>query len=214
MLRPDTNLDLYTLLFLGCLLLIYLVKKTHPKQFKQFIALPTSNYLHIYSSERKLIGSLEFSLLLVQAVNMVIFASIYLKQSYSFKENNYGILLLYILGYILLLLGKYGLEYGLGMLLEIPGITHSYLYQKLSCKNFLGLCLLPINMFVLYQFNYNTLALLLVLFLSVLSSLFGLVHWIRIHQSLILKHFLYLILYLCTLEIGPLVVLYQAANRI
>ena len=213
MLRPETNPDLYTLLFMACLLLLYLVKKTHSRQFTQFIALPTSNYLNIYSGERKLIGSLELGLLLVQAISVVVFCSLFLKQFYSFSAANYGTLLLYVMGYVLLLLGKYALEYGLGLLFGIRSVAHSYLYQKLSCKNYLGLCLLPVNMLLLYQFECNTLVLSLVIGLSVLCSLFGLVNWIRIHQNLILKHFLYLILYLCTLEIGPVIILYQAANR-
>ena len=99
------------------------------------------------------------------------------------------------------------LELGIGYLFAIPKLFHSYVFQQVSFLNFLGVVLLPLNSLLIFGApNHHTL-LVLVLVISGLILLIGFMKSIKTYQKLLINNFFYFILYLCTLEIGPYILL-------
>jgi hypothetical protein len=99
------------------------------------------------------------------------------------------------------------LELGIGYLFNIPKLFHSYVFQQISFLNFLGVVLLPLNSLLIFGVPNNHTLLVLILVISGLILLIGLIKSIKTHQKLLINNLFYFILYLCTLEIGPYILL-------
>jgi hypothetical protein len=85
-------------------------------------------------------------------------------------------------------------------------------FQQISSLNFIGILLLPINLILVFQFNFGKSAVILCAISMLVVLGFGMAKTVQSNLSLVLSNFLYFILYICTLEIGPLVVLYDLIN--
>ena len=97
-------------------------------------------------------------------------------------------------------------------LFEIDKLIDQYLFQKISYKNFIGLFLVPVNLILLFSITPSLIILYIIIFLLLIVNIMGLITTIKTHQSLIKRNLFYFILYLCTLEITPYVILYKVFN--
>ncbi len=208
MLREVLFNDLYTTIIVVSLAIIVSAKLLNFNRFTDFLRLfGNSNYLRIYFKDHKFLDPFD----IVLFINFCINGSLIGILTYRHFVQNLEIdALLFlklagILGAGALL--KILLELGIGYLFNIPKLFHSYVFQQISFLNFLGVVLLPLNSLLIFGVPNNHTLLVLILVISGLILLIGLIKSIKTHQKLLINNLFYFILYLCTLEIGPYILL-------
>ncbi|WP_111308528.1 DUF4271 domain-containing protein [Confluentibacter sediminis] len=213
MLRDATSYELFTILMVIGLVFIAIAKLVSPKRFDDFIiVLGNSKYLKIYLKEQKFFD--KFDALLF--INLVISASIFgfLIYAFTIKNTEPSINLMFKLavGIGVFILIKVLFERLIGSLFEIDKLIDDYLFQKITYKNYLGILLLPINALLLFSISPSLKILYIIIILMLIVNIIGAITTIKAHQSLLKRNFFYFILYLCTLEIAPYIILYKVFN--
>ncbi|QCE41470.1 DUF4271 domain-containing protein [Psychroserpens sp. NJDZ02] len=209
MLRDINNLDILTLTIMGCLFLVALSKLLFPKRFNEFASLLfNSRYSNYYIKEQRFFDIFEGLLFINFSLNLGIILYLFLSNN-SLQEITQLDLFIYafLIGIFIIL--KVLLERLLSSLLDIEPLIDRYLFQKISIRNFIGLLLLPINTFLIYTIKPNQALLLAVAVLFILISIYSVFLFLKSNLNTFRKSLFYFILYLCTLEIAPYVVLYK-----
>ena len=208
MLREVLNNDWYTTIIIVSLTIIVSAKLLNPNRFIDFMRLlGNSNYLRIHFKDHRFLDPFDVLLFINFCTNAVL--TLILTYSYYISVANLThadfVKLVAVLG--LGFITKMLLELGIGSLFEIQKLSHSYVFQKVSTLNFLGVLLLPLNALFIFRFPDQGRLLVIILTFSVLIILIGLFKSIKSYQKLLINNLFYFILYLCTLEIGPYVIL-------
>ena len=210
MLRPTTTNDFFILLIVISLVFMAIAKLLFEKRFNHFASiLINSSYLKIYSKDQKFIDLFDGLLFL----NLVFSASIFGFICYNtlFESIEMSVVLIFKLmfGIGAFILIKVLLERLIGSLFSIDNLMDKYQFQKTSYKNYLGLVLIPINVLLLYSVTPNKAIVLTIIILLTVINTIGLLTSYKSNLNLIKRDFFYFILYLCTLEIGPYIILYK-----
>ncbi len=210
MLREIISNEWYTILIVLSLCVLTLAKQVYANRFREFLGVVgNSKYLKIYSREKKLFDKFDSLLFL----NLIISLSIFSLLCYTTLIDPllFDIILLVkiALGIGIVLLVKSFLDRIIASLFEINTIIDAYIFQKTSYKNFIGILLLPINVFLVFVIPPNPAIFYVILGVLILINLIGLITSIKSHQKIIIHNFFYFILYLCALEIGPYIILYK-----
>lgn len=207
--RITDNLDWITLILFGSLLLIVIAKKIFYTRFLNFIILPFNNkYIIMYNKKEKLFNWFHILLTLFQIINISLFAFLVWKSYESPTTSTSKVTFFVILGYLFLFVfAKLFLQLGNGFIFGSYGTINELLFKKTSYLNYGSLVLFLANILLCFVF-INSMAVVLSAFaLFLLINIIGWVSVIRIHQKFISSHFFYFILYLCALEIAPLIIL-------
>ncbi|MDO5978436.1 DUF4271 domain-containing protein [Flavivirga spongiicola] len=210
MLRDIISNELYTVLLVAGLLIVAIAKLNSPKRFDDFIfVLGNSKYLKIYSRDQKFLD--QFDALLFG--NLILSLSVFSFIVYQHITDNQLLSidtmfkLTFSIGVFILI--KVLIERLIGSIFEIDKLIDQYLFQKISYKNYLGILLLPINALLLFSFKPSLPIIYLIIILLLIVNIVGLITSFKTHQSLIKRNYFYFILYLCTLEISPYIILYK-----
>ncbi|TXG36817.1 DUF4271 domain-containing protein [Seonamhaeicola maritimus] len=210
MLREIASNEIFTVLLIIGLAILAIVKLTAPKRFDDFIfVIGNSKYLKIYSRDQKFLDKFDALLFGNLIITSSIFAYILLQFFTESKEISINTLFKLGVGIAAFILIKVLIERLIGSLFELDSLMDTYLFQKISYKNFLGVLLLPINAFLLYSLELTLPIIYIMLIILLIVNIIGLITSFKTHQSLIKSHFFYFILYLCALEIAPYVILYK-----
>lgn len=210
MLRDIISNELYTILLVAGLLIVAVSKLMAPKRFNDFIyVLGNSKYLKIYSREQKFLD--KFDALLFG--NLILSLSVFSFIAYQCITDGQSLSidtmfkLAFSIGVFILI--KVLIERLVGSLFEIDKLIDQYLFQKISYKNYLGMLLLPINALLLFSFKPSIPIIYLIIILLLIVNIIGLITSFKTHQNLIKRNYFYFILYLCTLEIAPYIILFK-----
>jgi len=208
MLREVLFNDWYTTIIVASLVIIVSAKLLNVNRFTDFIKLiGTSNYLRIYFKDHKFFDPFDILLFLNFCINAVLIGILTYNSFVDNIELNWPLflrLLLIFMGSILL---KILVELGVGDLFDIKKLFHSYVFQQISFFNFLGVVLLPLNSLLIFGVPNNRGLLTGILMLSGLILFIGFIRSIKFYQKQLINNFFYFILYLCTLEIGPYILI-------
>jgi len=208
MLREVQFNDLYTTIIVACLAIIVGAKYLKPQRFIDILRLlGNSNYLRIYFKDHKFLDPFDIILFLNFCLNgMLISLLTYIQ---LVKKTDIDIVLFLKLSVVFgaVVLVKILIELGIGYLFDIQKIFHSYVFQQVSFFNFLGIILLPLNSLLIFGVPNNRFLLTFILSISGLILLIGMLKSIKFYQKLLINNLFYFILYLCTLEIGPYILL-------
>lgn len=209
MLRDINNLDILTLTIMGCLFLVALSKLLFPKRFNEFVTLLfNSRYSSYYVKEQRFLDVFEGLLFLNFSLNLSLLLYLFLSYS-SLEIITQSDVFIYALLIGIFIILKVLLERLLSSVLDIEPLIDRYLFQKISIRNFTGLLLIPINAFLIYTIKPNQPLLLIVLTLLLSIIIYSSFLFLKNNLNTFKKSFFYFILYLCTLEIAPYVVLYK-----
>ena len=214
MLREFISKDWYVVFCLLSLVIILVAKKNDTQRFSAFLKLfGNNNYLRIYLKEHSFFDRFDSLLFINFCVNIIIFGWI----GYQFIFGTVAMNLLLFSQLFALVAGvvmlKIGFELFLGYVLDLQTLFNILTFQQISSYNFAGLVLLPINAFVVFGVDFAPLAIVLSTILILLIVVVGMTKTVQSNLNMLLNNFFYFILYLCTLEIGPYLVLYKALNR-
>ena len=210
MIRDVISNDGFVISTIFSLITLIIAKNINRRKFSDLLRiLNNSNYFKIYKKEHQLINLFDSLLLLNFGVNCsafvyVIYCSIY--EIVEIELIQFIILFFFITVFILL---KSTLQIIGGYVLELYEVLSLLVFQQISTFNFIGVLLIPINLLLVFGTNYNQTLALLSIILVCLIILIGIYMSIRINQKLILGNILYFILYICTLEIGPFIIIFD-----
>lgn len=215
MLRNVISNDLFTILIVVGLILITLTKVLFSKRFQDFVlVLGNSKYLKIYSKDQKFFDLFDGLLFLNFVIAVTIFGFISYNHVTIDLEMSVLVLLKLTAATAIFLIMKTLIERLIGSVFEIDFIIDNYLFQKISYKNFLGLVLMPINALIIYGNYVSDVAIFGIWAIILLIFIIGIITTVKTYQNLIKQNLFYFILYLCTLEIAPYIILYHLAINI
>ncbi|MFX0556392.1 DUF4271 domain-containing protein [Maribacter sp. CXY002] len=206
-LRYSDKVDWITILIFGSLLFIIGAKILHYSKFINFIILPFNNkYIFMYSKKEKLFNRFHILLTTFQIINTSLF--IFLAWN-TFKHSTYEVLLylLILSGFFLFIVIKTVVQLGNGFIFGNYRIFNEIVFKKTSYLNYSGIVLFIANLILAYVFPSSQFIVFLAISLFVLINLIGWVTVVKNHQILISNYFFYFILYLCALEIAPLIIM-------
>jgi len=111
---------------------------------------------------------------------------------------------------VFIILSKYIIEKIIGDLFKISAIINKYIFYKQAVISWFGVfCLFPLALVIYFQslesylFMWSVVGLLALVYMIKISS------FLVSYQNYISPHWLYLILYICTFEIAPYLILFN-----
>lgn len=178
-------------------------------RFSEFSRLAVSNkYLKIYKDNTNLRNSFTLSFLLVQLISITFFVQIALKSFdlipyYSFSS------FLMILNFVgTFIVGKYLIDKIISATFNIDEFSDALNLQKATYRNYIGMILLAADVLLFYNNITNKLIIGTLLIALIATNILLYVLFIKNNQKSIMNKGFYFILYLCTLEIAPYLLLY------
>ena len=208
MIREIISNDWNTIWLVISLLMITSAKLINPKRFVGLLnVLTNSTYLTINFKDHKFWALFDSILFFNFSIHTILFIDQIAIHNFgsTLKLNN----IYYIIGLTLVLVLKLIIELLVGYVFDLNKLIHSYAFQKVTFKNFLGLLMIPVNGYLIFGVYQSPIIIGLAVTLYLLIFLIGFLISFKRCQKLIFVNFFYFILYICTLEIGPFIFVYH-----
>tara|TARA_R110000868_G_scaffold159432_1_gene388235 strand:+ start:238 stop:897 length:660 start_codon:yes stop_codon:yes gene_type:complete len=209
LLRTIEDIDWITIILFCSVIAIVFAKSFFYVRFNNFIILPFNNkYIFMYNKKDKLSHWFNIFLSIFQLLNFGLF--IYLANTIFFDSTHekspfmfytfVGLLLLFFIIKIFLHLTN-------AFVFNISEIISEFLFKNITYLNYSGFIMFIANILLTYVLRDSKTVVYVSTFLIILINVIGWVIVIRNYQKLITNNFFYFILYLCALEITPLVLI-------
>jgi len=207
MIRDYILFDGFTIIILLNVIIVTIAKTLNNSKFKQFLFIYLNNsFLKFKSNDNSFLSS--FNSLL--NVNYIISLSVYI--SILFSNNLYGfnnnfetsIFFTTLVFIVVFKYTKYFIEILIGWAFNISKFVVSFNLQKNSFNKLLGIFIILLNSLAIYSFPNSIIFIKISIFFVISLYVVGLYKVIRLNDNLILSNMFYFILYLCTLEIVPI----------
>ena len=206
--RIIESLDWVTLIIVGCIIVIAILKVIYPKRFEDFIRLPVSNsYFLAKGKSEELRHPFSILLFLIQLISISLFAYLF------FLEKGKATVLLFfqiLSAVFIFIIVKTSIEKMIGTIFSIKNVIDQYIYEKLTYRNFISLLLIIANLIFYFSVKPDLNTLLIFTGILFLINILFLFYSYKNYRSLIFSNFFYFLLYLCALEISPYLILYKA----
>lgn len=210
MIRHVISNDGYVISSLLSLLIILIVKSINRRRFSDLIRLFTnSNYLRIYLKEHRFLDVFDFILFFNFIINCTAYAYVLYGSFINLIEISTNKFATISIAIIIFLALKLILKLLIGYLFDLHKTISILIFQQISTINFIGIMLLPINLLLVFGLNFDIKWIILSIILIATTILNGMLKTIQTNLNFVLSNFLYFILYICTLEIGPYVIIYD-----
>ena len=210
--RAIQSIDWITVTLIVSLLFMVIAKSLFYGRFLNFIILPFNNkYIFMYNKKDRLLNGFQIFFTLFQVSNFALF--IYLGSILLFETDSRPSPLAYllVLGALLgFLFAKIVVQLANGFVYNNEKVITELIFKKLSYLNYSGLVMFLANVILTFVLKDSLSVFYIALFLIVAINVVGWITLIKNHQKLITSHFFYFILYLCALEIAPLVIILNA----
>ena len=211
MIRDILLKDAFTVIILSLIVIITLIKYNNHKKFNSLLKIFwNSSYLKKYKYEKITYYLFDYFLQINFIVSLGLFVFIYNiiyngnRLSFNFLE--FIDIIQIIITFLVL---KNLTEIVISWVFNIQWLTNLYLNEKINYNSLIGLIILPINVLILYFFSPSINILFVFIYIILLLKLTAYVNSFILHQKTIKKSWFYFILYLCTLEIIPYLLLYN-----
>ncbi len=206
--RIIESLDWVTLIMVGCILIIAILKVIYPKRFNDFIRLPVSNNYFLAKGKSEEVRH-PFSILLfvIQLISTSLFVNLFFLE--KGKANVFLFLQILFVVFVFIIV-KTSIEKMIGAIFSIEKVIDHYIYEKLSYRNFLSLLLIIINLIFYFSIKPDLNILLILTGILFLVNMLILSYSYKNYRSLIFSNLFYFLLYICALEISPYLILYKA----
>ncbi|TDD99273.1 DUF4271 domain-containing protein [Flavobacterium cellulosilyticum] len=213
-LREIENRDWAIIIFVLSFATIAIVKSAFENRFADFAKLIYSDkYTNVYKDSSNLKSGFTIALFFVQIISLTFFIQISLS-IFGFASKTDWIVYIQIFTFLVFFtLSKFLIEKIIATAFDIEEFMEQYNLQKVVFRTYIGLILLPINIFLFYHdtISINILTIIIVILLSVNV----LVYFVSIknYQNIIYSKLFYFILYLCALEIAPYYFMYYLFTK-
>jgi len=207
--RVINNIDWITAIIFSSILFMVIAKNLFYNRFLNFIILPFNNkYIFMYNKKDKLLNWFNIFFTIFQLLNFSLF--IYLASNIlsNSESDKYPVFFSIILGFLFLfLIGKILLQMGGGFVFNNNKIISEFIFKKLSYLNYSSIIMLAANIILTYVLKDSKILVFVSIFLIVVVNVIGWITIIKNYQKVISSYFFYFILYLCALEIAPIVII-------
>ena len=202
------SLDWMTMVLFFSMMVLALGKYLFQNKFLNFMILPFNNkYVVLYNKKGRLLNWFHILLTIFQLINLSLFLFLIQKTFYPIGTEDYLYSFFIIFGAVLLFqLLKLLLQLGKGIVFNTQGMIIDLLFNKTSYLNHSSLVMFVANIALVYIYKDSQIAIYAALILIISINAIGIFKLMKNHQKVIISHFFYFILYLCTLEIAPLVI--------
>ena len=206
--RTIESLDWVTLIMVGCIVVIAILKVIYPKRFEDFIRLPVSNnYFLAKGKSEELRHPFSILLFVIQLLSISLFAYLFFLDK---GEANVLLFLKILTAVFVFIIAKISIEKMIGTIFSIENVIDQYVYEKLTYRNFLSLILIIANLVFYFSIKPDFNIFLIFIGILFLINMLILYYSYKNYRSLIFSNFFYFLLYLCALEISPYLILYKA----
>jgi len=210
MLREIVSNDWFTIGLVIALMAVAIAKLLYTRRFEDFLpVLVNSKYLKIYTRDQKFIDTFDSLLFTVYVLMSGIFVYVSFNSLTQSTSVDLILLVKLIFAITTFVLIKVLIERLIGSLFEIDQLIDHYIFQKTAYKHLTGVILIPLNLLFIYVFEPSKVAILIVILVIIAINLAGFITSFKTFQKLLISNFFYFILYLCTLEIGPYIIIYH-----
>ncbi len=200
--------DWATVLFVLCFLLVAVTRAAFENRFIEFSRLAISDkYIKIYK-DGGVAGWFNAILFVVQVISFAFLIQLILAAT-GYAEKTDWLLFIRLATFTgVFILAKYLIEKIVATAFDIEEFMEQFNLQKISYRTYLGIIILPVNIFLFYHSDLSIYALYTVITIILIINLLTYLNSLKIYQNLIASHLFYFILYLCALEIAPYYFMY------
>ncbi|SHE67868.1 protein of unknown function [Arenibacter palladensis] len=207
-LRNEYNVDWITIILFSSIFFMVLAKTSFYSRFLNYIILPFNNkYIFLYQKKDKLFNWFSIFFSIFQLLNFSLFLyfayTVFFKIPEGQQFVTYGIIFISLLLFFTI---KILLQLGNGFIFNINKTISEIIFKKLSYLNYSGIVMLFANLLLNYVFKESKAVIFISLLLVFLINAIGWTTTLRNHQKFIASNFVYFILYLCALEIAPIII--------
>ncbi|PWL40222.1 DUF4271 domain-containing protein [Flagellimonas aquimarina] len=201
------SIDWITLVLFFSMVVLALGKYLFKNKFLNFMILPFNNrYVVLYNKKGRLLSWFHILLTIFQLINFSLFLFLILKVFFTLpSENNPTSFFLLIAGLLLFQIVKMLLQFAQGFVFNTQGLISELLFNKISYLNYSSLVMFISNIVLIYILKDSKIVISSAIILIISINVIGLTRLLKNHQKAIIPYFFYFILYLCALEIAPLV---------
>ena len=201
--------DWITAVFLLSLICLVVARAFFLSRFQNFMILPFNNkYIFLYNKKGRLVHGFHLLLTLFAFLNTTLYLVLAGRVLFGDAVETGGYYLLIagslLAGFFLL---KIGLQMSGGLILEFKELTSSLIFKKMSYLNYSALIMFAANLLLGYTATDSKIVIIASMIPILGVNAIGWISILKIHQKLIASHLFYFILYLCTLEIAPYLVI-------
>ncbi|GGW47310.1 DUF4271 domain-containing protein [Arenibacter certesii] len=208
-LRNPTTADWISIILFSSILLIVLAKNLFYSRFLDFIILPFNNkYIFMYNKKDKVFNWFNILLSIFQALNLSLFI-FFINESFfapieKYELETYGTLLL---GLSLVLTVKLFFQLANGFIFNSEQTISEIVFKKISYFNYSGVVMLIANLILNFVYPESKVVILIGSLLILLINGIGWFTTLKSHRKFITSNFVYFILYLCALEVAPVILI-------
>ncbi|WP_437369534.1 DUF4271 domain-containing protein [Maribacter litoralis] len=207
--RTFGQTDWITITLVVSLLFPIIAKSIYYPRFLNFIILPFNNkYISTYTKKEKLFNWFHFLMSVFQVINTTLFIFFIWRSYFNPTEaKNPYIFPLLLAGVFLFIGAKTMAQLFNGFIFNSYKTFNELIFKKLTYFNYSGIILFIANVFLAYVFIDSKITIIIALILFFVINTIGWIAVLNNYQKFISTYFFYFILYLCALEIAPLVIM-------
>ena len=207
--KTITSLDWMTLTLFMALVVLALGKYLYHRKFLNFIILPFNDkYILLHNKKGQFSHWFHLLLTVFQLINLSLFIFLASKTfdliPYEKNITTYFI----ILGALTLFeLVKFLLQMLTGIVFNSSSLIGGLVFSKVSYLNYSSIAMAIANILLIYITTDSKTIIYVAISVIILINGIGGIKLLKNHQKALFPYFMYFILYLCTLEIAPLVLI-------
>lgn len=203
------SLDWTALVLVLGLVILTLGKYWFQGRFFNFLALPFNDkYIVLYSKKGRLASWFHIMMTLFQLINFSLFIFLVQRVFLAAPENGslavFFIIVGSVLGFQIL---KATLQHIKGFVFNTQELILEAIYCKVTYLNYSSLIMFLVNVILVHVLKDSKTVIYTALALILSINAIGLIKLLKTYEKVVVAHLFYFILYLCTLEIAPLVVI-------
>ena len=207
--------DWATYLFVFSFVLIAITKTAFEGRFAEFLRILISDkYIKIYKDSSQLMSGFTILLFFVQVISFSFFIQILLYHFDYINSKTDWITFLRIFTFFgVFVLSKFLIEKIVAAVFNVEEFAEQFNLQKVSYRTFIGMILLPINIYLFYNNSVPDILIYCIIFVILAINMYSYLISLKIYQNLIIGKIFYFILYLCALEMAPYYFIYYLITK-
>jgi hypothetical protein len=206
--------DWATCLFVLSFALIAVTRTAFEGRFSEFLRILVSDkYIKVYKDTSHLMSGFTILLFIVQVISFSFFIQLLLHYFGYVSKTDWVVFLRIFTFFGVFVLSKFLIEKIVAAIFNIEEFTEQFNLQKVSYRTFIGIILLPINIYLFYNNNLSNVLIYCIIGVILIINLFSYLVSLKIYQNLLIGKLFYFILYLCALEIAPYYFIYYMITK-
>ncbi len=206
--------DWATCLFVFSFVLIAITKTAFETRFSEFLRILVSDkYIKVYKDSSHLMSGFTILLFVVQIISFSFFIQLVLNFLGYVSKTDWVIFIRIFTFFGIFVLSKFLIEKIVATVFNIEEFAEQFNLQKVSYRTFMGLILLPINIYLFYNNTPSNVFIYCTIVVILIINLFSYLISLKIYQNLLIGKLFYFILYLCALEIAPYYFIYYLITK-